>query len=537
MSVLMLTTMNSWVYAADSAAEVPAEAPAVEPAPAAEPAPTQAPEAAQETPAVTPEAAPTEAPSESAAPEADSTKGAVPADSQPQSTASAVSGPESASATPAPTPEVKYVTSFTVTSHNVTVTATTTDAAKFPEGTQLHVDYAAPGSALYQSTIGTVEQSLGIAGDETRSAEGVVYDIYFTYNGNRIEPDDAVSVTMNFASPVASDLPEGSSMENSCVMHVTGGSAENVGASVGTTSEGAIANASFRSDSFSPFFVGGVRRAPGNTTDTQSGNVSSNLNDFTTSVSIDAEKDASGRYVVKKGSTYTIHLTFQEDDEDNGKQFGNPLTYTLPEGFRDIDHSFEDFAITVEDSTGKYTVSGNSVSLDNGTLTVTFNQSDPNWPHLEKARNTQFYLTLQGTFDDNAKELDWGNGKKTSLSVDTSGSLTTVKQANYDRSDGKVHYTVTVTSHGYNTNVIVKDSLTGTALTYDQNVTSSVTGGKVKSQTERGFEYAIPEMTDGQTATLTYAASVNFDALGGGQGTEEQVGNSVVTTSDQQPNQ
>ena len=197
MSVLMLTTMNSWVYAADSAAEVPAEAPAVEPAPAAEPAPTQAPEAAQETPAVTPEAAPTEALSESAAPEADSTKGAVPADSQPQSTASAVSGPESASATPAPTPEVKYVTSFMVTSHNVTVTATTTDAAKFPEGTQLHVDYAAPGSALYQSTIGTVEQSLGVAGDDSRSAEGAVYDIYFTYNGNRIEPDDTVSVTMN----------------------------------------------------------------------------------------------------------------------------------------------------------------------------------------------------------------------------------------------------------------------------------------------------------------------------------------------------
>lgn len=359
MSVLMLTTMNSWVYAADSAAEVPAEAPAVEPAPAAEPAPTQAPEAAQETPAVTPEAAPTEAPSESAAPEADSTKGAVPADSQPQSTASAVSGPESASATPAPTPEVKYVTSFTVTSHNVTVTATTTDAAKFPEGTQLHVDYAAPGSALYQSTIGTVEQSLGIAGDETRSAEGVVYDIYFTYNGNRIEPDDAVSVTMNFASPVASDLPEGSSIENSCVMHVTGGGAENVGASVGTTSEGAVTDASFRSASFSPFFVGGVRRAPGNTPDT---NVSSNLNDFTTSVSIEAEKDASGRYVVKKGSTYTIHLTFREDDEDSGKQFSNPLTYTLPEGFRDIDHSFEDFTITVKESTGSsYTVSGNKV--------------------------------------------------------------------------------------------------------------------------------------------------------------------------------
>ena len=380
MSVLMLTTMNSWVYAADSAAEVPAEAPAVEPAPAAEPAetpavepaPTQAPEAAQETPAVTPEAAPTEAPSESAVPEADSTKGTVPADSQPQSTASAVSGPESASATPAPTPEVKYVTSFTVTSHNVTVTATTTDAAKFPEGTQLHVDYAAPGSALYQSTIGTVEQSLGIAGDETRSAEGVVYDIYFTYNGNRIEPDDAVSVTMNFASPVASDLPEGSSMESRCVMHVTGGGAENVGASVGTTSEGAVTDASFRSDSFSPYFVGGVRRAPGNTTDTQSGNVSSNLNDFTTSVSIDAKEDASGNYVVEKGVAYKIHLTFQEDDESNGKQFGNPLTYTLPAGFHDIYHSFEDFAITVEDSTGKYTVSGNSVSLDNGTLTLNY---------------------------------------------------------------------------------------------------------------------------------------------------------------------
>ena len=97
MSVLMLTTMNSWVYAADSAVEAPAAepapaveatpaaepAPAVEPAPAEEPAPTETPqETPAVTPAVTPEAEPTEAPSEPA-PQADSTKEAVPADSQP----------------------------------------------------------------------------------------------------------------------------------------------------------------------------------------------------------------------------------------------------------------------------------------------------------------------------------------------------------------------------------------------------------------------------------------------------------------------
>ena len=329
----------------------------------------------------------------------------------------------------------EYETSFSTTAHNVTITATTTDAAKFPEGTELHADYAAPDTNLYRSTVQTVEQSLGISEDDRLSAEGAVYDIYFTYNGERIEPDASVTVKMDFGKPVAADKTDDAPLESGCIMHVADGQAENVTEAVRTTEKGAITDASFRSASFSPFFVGGVRRAPGNTPDT---NVSSNLNDFTTSVSIEAEKDASGRYVVKKGSTYTIHLTFREDDEDSGKQFSNPLTYTLPEGFRDIDHSFEDFTITVKESTGSsYTVSGNKVSLDGGKLKVTFNESDPNWGHLEKARNTEFSLKMQGTFDDNAKELDWGNGKKTSLSVDTSGSLTTVKQANYDRSDGK----------------------------------------------------------------------------------------------------
>ena len=431
----------------------------------------------------------------------------------------------------------EYETSFSTTAHNVTITATTTDAAKFPEGTELHADYAAPDTNLYRSTVQTVELSLGISEDKRLSAEGAVYDIYFTYNGERIEPDASVTVKMDFGKPVAADKTDDAPLESGCIMHVADGQAENVTEAVRTTAKGAITDASFRSDSFSPFFVGGVRRAPADVTPPQSAVFSSKLEDFTTEVSIDAEKDASGSYVVKKGSTYTIHLTFREDEEESGKQFSNPLTYTLPAGFRDIDHSFEDFAITVSDSTGSsYTVSGNKVSLDDGKLKVTFNVSDPNWGHLEKARNTQFYLTLKGTFDDNAKELDWGNGKKTSLSVNTSGGVTTAKEANYNREDGKVHYTVRVTSNGYNQNVSVKDSLTGTALTYDQNVTSEVTGGVVKSQTDRGFEYAIPEMTDGQIATLMYTASVNFDALDGGQGTEEQVGNSVVTTSDQQPN-
>jgi hypothetical protein len=42
----------------------------------------------------------------------------------------------------------EYETSFSTTAHNATITATTTDAAKFPEGTELHADYAAPDTNL-----------------------------------------------------------------------------------------------------------------------------------------------------------------------------------------------------------------------------------------------------------------------------------------------------------------------------------------------------------------------------------------------------
>lgn len=249
-------------------------------------------------------------------------------------------------------------------------------------------------------------------------------------------------------------------------------------------------------------------------------------------MSINANKDADGHYKITKGSTYEINLSFAEDTD--GTQFDNPITYTLPAGFNDVDQSFNTFAINVSEGSGTYTVYGNTVSLNNGKLTVRFNESDPNWSHLQQARNTTFNLKLKGTFDDSAKDLDWGNGQKTSLNVDTNGSLTTTKTANYDPSDGKVHYTVTVHSSGYNTNINVADSLTGTALTYDKNVQADSSSGSAKSQNDRGFTYTIPEMTDGQTVTLTYTASVNFDALGGGTGTAEQVGNSVKTTSDQQ---
>lgn len=258
---------------------------------------------------------------------------------------------------------------------------------------------------------------------------------------------------------------------------------------------------------------------------------SDNLNEFTKSVSINAPQE-NGKYTVKKGSQYEITLAFAET---KNKQFADSeLTYTLPSGFSAVSQTFEPFTITVTEG-AEYPVKGNTVTMDNGQLKINFNKNDPNYPYLQRAGNTQFTLDLKGTFDDSAKELDWGNNQKTSLNVDTNGSLTTTKTANYDPNDGKVHYTVTVQSNGYNENVKVADSLAGTALTYDRNVKEQNSSlGSVSDEGDHGFKYTIPEMKDGQTVTLTYTASVDFDALGGGTGTAEQVGNSVTTTSDQQ---
>ena len=430
----------------------------------------------------------------------------------------------------------EYETLFSTTAHNVTITATTTDAAKFPEGTQLHADYAAPDTNLYQSAVQTVEQSLGISEDESLSAEGAVYDIYFTYNGERIEPDASVTVKMDFAVPVAADQSDAASLENGCIMHVADGQAENVTEAVRTTAKGAITDASFRSETFSPFFIGGIKRAPATEGQTDP-NASQNLNLFTSEVGINGvSPDSKGIYKITKGTEYEVSLEFAEDPD--GKQFACPLTYTLPEGFSAIEHTFDPFVINVTDGGISYSVSDNTVILQNGKLEVNFNENDPNWSHLKNSRNTEFYVKLKGTFDENAKEIDWGNSKKTSLDVNTSGRIATTKQAYYDPQDGKVHYTVTLTSHGYNTNIIAKDTLTGTALTYDMKtgVKLSPNKGTVSKETDHGFEYSIPEMKDGDTVTLIYCANVYFDVLGGGQGTEEQIGNSVVTTSKQQPN-
>ena len=59
------------------------------------------------------------------------------------------------------------------------------------------------------------------------------------------------------------------------------------------------------------------------------------------------------------------------------------------------------------------------------------------------------------------------------------------------------------------------DAITGTLLTYDDNLTANpVKDGVTEITNSNGFSYTIPRMIDGETIKLKYSASIDYAKLG-----------------------
>ncbi|MEE1274317.1 MAG: SpaA isopeptide-forming pilin-related protein, partial [Olegusella sp.] len=268
---------------------------------------------------------------------------------------------------------------------------------------------------------------------------------------------------------------------------------------------------------------------------------SANLSQFTSGAALSTDNgttwDSDSSWTVKPGQNYQVKVSFAER-EDAQFDMNRDLSYKLPTGFNPNGNSANvDITVQYTDTDGtnkSVTIAGNSFVVGNdGNVTFKWNKNDPNFQKLAEANNVQFDLTFGGQFSSDVTRLDFGHSITKDVTVDTSHDVNVQKEGSYNQTDGKVHYKVTVTSTGTNENVVVTDAITGTALTYDNNVqaTSDSTATGTAAKKDNGFTYTIPNMTDGQKVVLEYTASVDFDSLTG-KGTVQQTGNGVTVKID-----
>lgn len=372
------------------------------------------------------------------------------------------------------------------------VTASFTDGV-IPEGTTLEAEEIMPGTELYEQLTGitrdmVAEQKAELT-DELR-----VLDIRFMLKGEEIEPDGTVNIDVAFKEIIS--IQEGESLQ---VIHVD--SENNAELVESDTQENQI---TFSSGAFSPYIV---FKTTASGTDTD-------LKNFLTGAYINAPTDGDGNYTVVAGESYTISLTFKEA---SGHQFPNEgsMTYAIPDGLDANGHSGT-FSVKITTADGSYEIAGNTFTVENGQMTVQWNNSDPNYKALIAASNVSFNVALEGKFSEDADQIEFRDGIKKNITVDNTNSVSSSKAAWVDYGRNKVFYTATVTSKGVSTDVSISDTLIGTGLTLNPNNISLSSSDSTHSlgnitPTINGnsFNCTIPRMSNGEVITFSYSADIN----------------------------
>ena len=252
---------------------------------------------------------------------------------------------------------------------------------------------------------------------------------------------------------------------------------------------------------------------------------SADLNQFTTKATI--LKDGEETTELNDGDTYTVRLGFREESGTEGQiNFNELMTYTLPDGLTLVD-------------TGENISIRASVRTDDGqmqTVTVSFTigrDSDGNvtlepragqeteLELLSRADNASFEMYVDVRYNGEAEKdkLDFGNDIIKEITVTSESDLTINKTASYNKANGTVDYTLTITSSGTNTNVHLSDTIGGDAVTLDPDTiqvssnmgtTDAQVTASGKTLTSNNFN-----MTGGEVVTVTYSAAVDYTKLDG----------------------
>ena len=256
---------------------------------------------------------------------------------------------------------------------------------------------------------------------------------------------------------------------------------------------------------------------------TDENSYSSDLGDFVSSVTINADKEA-GKYVIKPGKTYSAHISFKEDQD--GKQFAENghLEYSFPDGFTPA-ATTGTFTIIATSRGVEYPVEGNTYRVENGKLIIDLNTNSPNYQYVESSSISTLDLNIEGVFDTTKNTITWSDTVSTDIKPDLDQGVSIEKSiTSFDPATGVITYQLKVKSlNGTNNNIVVSDHMDGTAVAIDQNVTLS--GANMSSDgvtytrlgwgdnTVNGFSFSIPQMAAGQEATVTYTATIDKTKL------------------------
>ena len=239
----------------------------------------------------------------------------------------------------------------------------------------------------------------------------------------------------------------------------------------------------------------------------------SDLSSLLTEVTVaGAELQDDGTYKVESGRNYNVHLQFAENDTDTFERTGS-LTYRLPNGVIVPSQKTGTITPAIPQLAEIYTI--DYVVNTDGTITLKWNVKEGKQEEFENlnAGSIAFDFTVQ--FDENATSVDW-HGKGTYV-LDQTKDIGVKKEAWYDSNDGKMHYRITTTSKGKNTNIQLKDTITGSAVTLDQDSiheTSATDHGiSYSNQSSKGFTATIPSMSNNETVTIEYTGTVNYNQL------------------------
>ena len=195
-----------------------------------------------------------------------------------------------------------------------------------------------------------------------------------------------------------------------------------------------------------------------------------NLNELVTNFQLSgATSNGDGTYTVKPGTRYSVDVTFTESETTKQFSDSGEMVYTLPTGVKLIGIN-PTFPVTVNYLGNNITINGNTSWIDdNGNLHIKFNQQDPNYSKLTAITTTQIKVHVTAVFDSNQSGNDIvipGGGTyhvdgTPDVSISKGGKIT-------DFDNGKIEYTLNLTSKGSNNGITIKDTLEGAALSgYD----------------------------------------------------------------------
>ncbi len=265
---------------------------------------------------------------------------------------------------------------------------------------------------------------------------------------------------------------------------------------------------------------------------------SRNLKDYLVSAQIDASTDDDGNYIVSVGEEYSVYLKFEET-KDNQFPINGSMIYELPEGFENVYLKSDEIIITISDSStgNKISVPGNKFSVNDGILTFTWNTEDSNFQAIADCGNIAFGLGFTGKFDGTTTQISFSDGIVKNIYIENEPEITINKSVLYSASRRTALYTVIVTSTNINTNVVITDSMEGSALVYQNDVkfsgnSTTPTGGNEGN----GFKFTFPSMKDNERITFVYTAKLDTSKLDpsvdGGKTSYDETKNTATVVTD-----